>query len=377
MTETRQQWVALLGRRDTPTDGVEDYCSFLERSLKVLGIELQQTRVEWSEKGWISALTLLSSECATWRGRWVLSQYTALSWSRRGFPFGALAVLAILRQRGVRCAVVFHEPRRQSETSTRWMDYARGVCQDWVIHKLYKMAAKSVFTVPLKTVAWLPQAKNKAAFIPIGSNIPKREHHRVAPTSTTKEKTVIVFGVTATPGATEQEVRDISGVMLETCKALGRLRLVVVGRGSMEARELLEKSLRGSDIELVVRGLLSGEEIAAEFASADALLFVRGAVTPQRGTAMAGVASGIPIVGYHDENSRGPLEDAGVQWSPRQDRDALARGLIEVLSDPRLWMELHERNLQVQQAYFSWDTIAKQFCNVLDIESTSLELGRE
>ncbi len=363
--ESRQRWVTLLGQRDAPTDGVEDYSIFLARALAPQEIDMQLARVQWAEKGWIAALGQLSRASAEWRGRWVLVQYTVFSWSRRGFPLGAVVVLWVLRQRGVRSVVVFHEQHRQSKGSIRWIDRTRGVFQDWVIHKLYKMAAKSIFTVPLDSIAWLPQAKNKAAFIPIGSNIPERAHHRVAPTLTTKEKTVIVFGVTSTPGATEQEVREISVVMLEASKVLGRLRLVVVGRGSVEATGLLEEALRGADVELLVRGLLTAEEIAAEFESADVLLFVRGAVTPQRGSAMAGIASGIPIVGYRDENIGHPLQQAGVEWAPWQDRRALSQGLIRVLSDSQRWTELHERNLEVQKRHLSWFRIAERFQAVL------------
>ena len=47
----------------------------------------------------------------------ILLQYTALSWSRRGIPFGAVATLGVLRSRGVRCVVVFHEPSRQDKSS--------------------------------------------------------------------------------------------------------------------------------------------------------------------------------------------------------------------------------------------------------------------
>jgi len=118
----------------------------------------------------------------------------------------------------------------------------------------------------------------------------------------------------------------------------------------------------------VVRGVLSAEEIAREFESADALLFVRGAVTTQRGSAMAGIASGVPIVGYRGGSIGGPLEDAGVEWSPLHDRAGLTRGLIRVLSDPERWMELHERNLEVQKNYLSWSIIAKQFRAALDAE---------
>jgi glycosyltransferase involved in cell wall biosynthesis len=375
MNESRQQWTALLGRRDTPTDGVEDYCSFLARALATDGIDLQQARVQWTEKGWISALRQLSRASAEWRDRWVLLQYTAFSWSRRGFPLGAVSVLWILRRRDVRGVVVFHEQHRQSRGSTRWIDRIRGICQDWVIHKLHKMAVKSIFTVPLETVAWLPRQRDKAVFIPIGANIPGRTYLRVAPTSTSKEKTIIVFGVTGSPEATEREVHDISGAVLEACKMLGRLRLMVVGRGSVEAEDLLASALHGSDVELLVRGVLPAEEIADEFESADVLLFVRGAVTPQRGSVMAGIASGIPIVGYRGENTSSPLDDAGVEWSPWQDRESLARGLVHVLSDPELWMELHERNLKVYGKYFSWAIIAKQFCKVLNANGTSFESG--
>jgi glycosyltransferase involved in cell wall biosynthesis len=156
-------------------------------------------------------------------------------------------------------------------------------------------------------------------------------------------------------------VYDISSVMLEACKALGKLRLVVVGRGAVEARELLGKAFHGGDVELVVRGVLPADQIAREFELADALLFVRGAITTRRGSAMAGIASGVPIVGYRDVSISAPLEEAGVEWSPLHDRERLTSGLIRVLSDPQRWMELHERNLAVQKNYLSWSRIAERF----------------
>lgn len=316
-------------------------------------------RVHWSENGWFHGLRQLRRESTAWRGQWVLLQYTALSWSRRGFPFGAVAVLAILRRRGVRCAVVFHEPNRQGGSGL--LRGVRGVCQDWVIRRLYHAASKSIFTVPIEKVAWLPKQENKAAFIPIGANIPEREHRRVEPGLAAKEKTVIVFGVTGSPEAAAREVNDISSVMLEACKTFGKLRLVVVGRGATEARELLAKALDGAEVELLVRGVLPAEEIAREFESADALLFVRGAITTRRGSALAGVASGVPIVGYREGSAGGLLEEAGVEWSSSHDRADLTRALIRVLSDPQLWMELHERNLEVQRNYLSWGRIAERF----------------
>ncbi len=357
------KWVALLGRRDTPTDGLEDYCTFLGEALRRHGIELRQERVPWMEKGWIGALRQISRDSLAWRGQWVLLQYTALGWSRRGFTFGALVVLAILRRRGVRCAVVFHEPCRQP-TGVRWREFFRGAYQDWVIGMLYRRAHRAIFTVPLENVSWLRKRETKGVFIPIGANIPERVTRRAPSEPVEERKTVIVFVVTGAPKML-QEVKEISDVMREANKVIDRLRLVAVGRGTDEAKEQFEKALEGSGVELVVRGVLPAEEVALEFESAHALLFVRGPITLRRGSALAGIASGIPIVGYSDGSIGGPLKDAGIECVPGGDRAGLARALIRVLTDPLRWSELHERNVWAQQDWFSWTRIGRRFHDLL------------
>jgi glycosyltransferase involved in cell wall biosynthesis len=358
-----ETWVGLLGRRDMPTDGVEDYCTFLGKALVRHGVELRQVRVPWTQQGWIATIRRLSRESAAWRGKWVLLQYTALGWSRRGFPFGALAVLAVVIRGGARVAVVFHESDHQ--TGSGLLQGIRGWCQDWVIRRLHSGARKAIFTVPLEAIAWLPSRQSKAAFISIGANIPECTRRRATPALTVSEKSVIVFGVTCSPDAAAREVNEISTVMVEVRKKIDGLRLVVMGRGSVEAQEHFLTALRGHDVELVVRGILPAEEIAHELESAHALLFVRGGITPRHGSVMAGIASGIPIVGYRDESIGGPLEQAGVAWSPWHDQESLILTLVGVLRDPGRWMELHDRNLEVQKKHLSWTRIAEQFEAVL------------
>jgi hypothetical protein len=102
-----KRWIALLGLRDTPTDGVEDNCIYLGQALEARGIELQRVRAPWMELGWIGALRELSRRSTAWSGRWVLLEYTAPAWPTRGFPLGALAVSSILRRRGARLAPSF------------------------------------------------------------------------------------------------------------------------------------------------------------------------------------------------------------------------------------------------------------------------------
>jgi glycosyltransferase involved in cell wall biosynthesis len=365
------KWIALLGRQDTPTDGIEDYCLFLGKALAPQGIELDRVRIPWAEIGWIGALRQLSRESSTWSERWVLLQYTALMWSRRGFPLGVVMALAILRRCGARVAIVFHEPCRQGGVRPRWIDRLRGACQDWVIQILYRGAAKCIFTVPLETVAWLPKGESKAAFISIGANIPERVNRRPAQALVAREKTVIIFGVTGAP-VMAREVEQIAFVMRQASKELGKMRLVAVGRGTVEAKELLMGALKGCSVEVVVRGVLSAEDVAREFESADVLLFLRGAITPYRGSAIAGIACGLPIVGYRNGEIGVSLKEAGIEWSPWRDRESLTRALVRVLSDPHRWMELHERNLVAQKNWFSWATIAEEFCIVLEARGVSV-----
>ena len=359
-----KEWIALLGRRDMPTDGVEDYCTFLGRALAQRGLTLDLTRVDWFDRGWSAALWALWRESVRWRRTWVLVQYTGMSWSRRGFPIGVLAVLAILRKRGCRCAVVFHEFARQSG-SVRWIDRMRGACQQWVIERLHQRVAKCIFTVPVEKVGWLPPCDGKSAFVPIGANIPERLYRRSGPGSLEQQRTVIVFGVTGAP-RTAGEVEEIADVMGEAGKSFPVLRLVVIGRGSIEARGNIETALAGSGVEIVVRGVLPAEEVADELVKAHALLFVRGAITLQRGSAIAGVACGLPIVGYRVGGGGDALDEAGIEWSPWRDRQSLLRALVRVLSDSALWAELHERSLQAQQNHFSWTRIANRFSEILN-----------
>src|SRR5258705_7863650 len=101
--------IALLGRRDEPTDAVEDYCRYLGKALASHKLDLQIRRVPWKEHGWSASLEALRLQAQAWRGAWVLVQYTALAWSARGFPGRIFRVLRVLRKAATRIAIVFHD----------------------------------------------------------------------------------------------------------------------------------------------------------------------------------------------------------------------------------------------------------------------------
>jgi glycosyltransferase involved in cell wall biosynthesis len=356
--------IALLGRCDVPVDGVEDYCTFLGEALAPRNRQLKKVSVEWSDAGWARSLHRLWRASEEWRGTWVALQYTALAWSRRGFPFGALAVLGVLRLRRARCAVVFHEPYSQIEGS-RWIDRIRGLCQDWVIRRLYYGAERSIFTEPLNRVGWLPPNDRKAVFIPIGANIPEPQtHSRTRPANNGAAKTVAVFCLSSPP-MRQGEVKDICSAVRFAVASCGKLRIVFLGRETADAQGEIVRNLEGVPVEVFNFGVRAVEEISDTLAKADAMLCVRGPLYPRRGSALAGVACGLPIVGYEGAAAGTPLEEAGIALVPYKDSKALGAALARVLTDDGFRAALRERSRRAHEKHFCWSIIARQYAESL------------
>jgi glycosyltransferase involved in cell wall biosynthesis len=363
-TASDTTWTAVLGQGDFPVDGVEDYCTFLGEALSRRGVKLKQIHVDWDSLGWVHALRQLSRESISWRGQWVLLQFTALAWSRRGFPFTALVALRALRRSGARVAVVFHEPFRQTATPTV-VNRVRGECQDWVINKLYEGAERAIFADPLSTIHWLPNKHAKAAFIPIGANIPELQPvPESVPTAGGTTKTVAVFCLTDPPNR-RKELADISHAVRFATSKGSKIRLVFLGRGTQEAQEDIDRAFAGIPAEVRNLGLLPAAEVSYNLADSTVMLCVRGSLFPRRGSAIAGIACGLPIIGYAGSKTGFPITEAGLELVPEGDRDALARALDHVLSDDRVRQDLCRRSRRAHADYFSWEKIAERFATEL------------
>jgi glycosyltransferase involved in cell wall biosynthesis len=354
--------IALLGTRDSPTDGVQDYCEFLSRALDRRGVGMVIARVDWKIKGWSTSLRELWNSSKAWRGNWVVLQYTALGWSRRGFPFGVVAVLAILRCRGVRCGVLFHEPHQTGGTG--WLGRVRGTCQSWVIRRSYNLASKAIFADPLEMIRWLPVDDSKSTFIPIGANVPERVSPAAIRPNEGCPKTVAIYCVTGAPHASI-EIEEIAYTARSAVSSGVPLRFIFFGRGTSEARKQIQCAFRDIPVEVSVLGLLDANEIGGILADSDVMLCVRGAIFPRRGSALAGISCGLPIVCYRGPESTFPITEAGLELVPYRDRDALGKAVCRVLSDDRLRQELRRRSFQAHDNYFSWDSIAARFAREL------------
>jgi glycosyltransferase involved in cell wall biosynthesis len=356
-----QRIVAVLGRRDEPTDGVADYCSWLGAALAAYDYKLETFRVPWHERGWSAALAELSKNAAAWRGCWVLLQFTNLAWSRRGFPLHAPRVLSVLRESGAHCGVVFHDFAPLG--GSRLIDRARRFCQSRVLRRLYAQADLGVFTITTSKIPWVSCDPGRAVFIPVGANFPEPAFDSAARADA--KKTVAIFSITG--GASRKtEVADIGTAVKQASRTVGPLRMIVVGRGSKDAEPELRAEFEGTDTEIEILGLLAADEMSKTFARADVLLFVRGQISSRRGSAIAGVACGLPIVCYSGPETAWPITEAGIIAVRLGDRVALSAALERVLADDDLRASLAERSRRAQEKYFSWPAIAECFARALE-----------
>lgn len=355
------RWTALLGRQDYPTDGVGDYVQFLTQALAARGYELEIVRVSWATEGRLRSLRRLWQRVLGQQGQWALVQYTALSWSRRGFPWLFVVVLWLLRVRRTRIAIVFHDSAAYQ--GHRLVARARRVCQSWVMRGAYRLTDKSIFPVPLECVSWLPRDRPKAVFIPVGANIPAIPSCRSVRNGH-KPSTIAVFGVTG-DGSVGNEVSDIAFVAKAAAEHLPGIRLTTLGRGSIESESKFRQVLEGSAVEYSALGILPAEQVSQALANSDVALFVRGPISTQRGSAIASIASGLPLVAYSNPQLPVEFSEAGVVHVSIGDREALAEATIRVLTDSKLWLELHRRNRLAFETHFSWETIATRFAGIL------------
>jgi glycosyltransferase involved in cell wall biosynthesis len=358
-----QRIIALLGRPDAPTDAVEEYCRYLGEGLLAEEFDLSIERVAWAERGWNSALGALRRKSKTWRGTWVLVQYTALAWSGRGFPLRFPRVLRILKAAGVRLAVVFHDV--EPFGGTRVIDWLRRSAQLRAMRKAMRVSEVAVFTVSLKKISWIKSQNRNAFFIPVGANFPTTgEANSRKNISTGGKLSIAVFGITG-GDAGRNEIENIVDAVRFAATRVKNLRLIVLGRNALNAEEELRKRLSDTEIELHVLGVLPGEGVVRSLSVSDVLLFVRGPISSRRSSAIAGIACGLPVVAFEGSETAPPITEAGLALYSPQRKGDLGNTLLRVLEDEHYRVSLAQRSWVAQQQYFSWSAIAARFAEFM------------
>jgi glycosyltransferase involved in cell wall biosynthesis len=363
--------VLLLGRKDEPTDAVEEYCQYLCGALGSRSVKGEIVRVPWKERGWAGAVDELrrTASGSSWRGHWVFVQYTALAWSERGFPRRVLRMLRALREAGTRVGVVFHDV--EPFAGTRAVDVLRRQVQLRVMRQMLRTAELAVFTVPLNVVSWLGSAGN-ATFIPVGANLPDVRSER-APSGDTQTVVVnqpsvtkiAVYGITG-GAAGGEECSQIARAVRFAVERGAKLELHAFGRGAAERETELRDKLNDVPIALRFDGLMPADSIRAAIRAADATLFVRGAISTRRGSAIAGIACGKPVIAYRGPDTAPPITEAGVVLVDCDNPPELGEALLRVATDRGFREALSERSARAQEVFFSWEAIAGRYVEAMN-----------
>jgi glycosyltransferase involved in cell wall biosynthesis len=229
------------------------------------------------------------------------------------------------------------------------------------MRKASRSADCVIVTIPPEKIDWLPSSC-RAAFIPVGANIPPSS--AISVSNERGVKTIGIFGVTG-GNRIANEARDIALAVRHAMPMAANLHVLLFGRHSLDAEPILRQELRGHRVSVEALGLLKPEEVTAAFSRVEVVLFVRGGISARRGSAIAAIACGLPIVAYESDETSFPVTEAGVLLAPQGDVLALAQKLGRVLSDSAYRLQLCERSRLAQQKYFSWTVIAESFLYML------------
>ena len=379
--------VALLGRRDNPTDAVQEYCGYLGTALQKHGFALQIRRVPWESLSWRGAVDALRLQAAQWCDTWVLVQYTALAWSSRGFPRRFLEVLEILKSAGAFLGVVYHDV--EPYHGTRFVDRLRRHDQVRTMRRASQLVDLAIFTVPLSRITWLSDPAVNAHFVPVGANLPIPDSTAVnSPVASPANSSGLdsgrsLTGSTVVPSACSgviptigvfsitggqagaQETKLIVAAVRHASQKLGKVCLSVFGRHAELHAADLRRELQDVPVELSVEGVLEPEQVVQRLCACDVLLFVRGEISSRRGSAIAGIACGLPVIAFSGSETGQPITDAGVVFVHREQPAELQDALVRILSDKATQKELAIRSRAVYESHLSWSAIAARFAALL------------
>jgi glycosyltransferase involved in cell wall biosynthesis len=355
--------VAVLGQRKEAIDAVEEYCRYLGAALEKHAFSFEITRVEWATKGWRRALDELRRKVGNEGNTWVLLQYTALAWSRRGFSLRVPGIIRSLKKNGARCAVVFHDA--EGYCGNRLVDRIRRAAQLHTMQEAVRLADLSIVTVPAEKIPWIGRNSRNVVFIPVGANLPSPE------TAWSQEKdrpknlrTVAVFSISGNRAGAE-EVESIARTVRYAAERMGMLRLLVMGRHSEISGSQLKEKLLGTSVQVTIHGLLPAEEIVQKLGASDVLLFTKGPISSRRGSAIAGIACGLPVIASEGWETGTPITEAGVVLIPETAKNEFGPALLRVLTDAAYRARLSERSKRAQEVYFSWSAIGARYAKEL------------
>lgn len=358
--------ILLLGRPDAPTDGVADHAEHLSAALRAEGVASSVVRLP-VDAGRNAALDAARSTARAHPGAWFLVQYTALAWSPRALPTLVLHLLRAIREEGGRTAIVFHDVRPYE--GSRPQDRVRRFVQAHVMRRAARMADRAIAPLPADRLRWmLDEGSARFATVPIGANLAV---DRVASRDPSWSRAahgmrrIGIFGIIADERRAS-EIQALREIALRVQARTGApVRVQAFGRGVPAAEAELRAALEPHGVEVVAEGIVPAPRLEATLQRCDVILFLRSALTGQRGSALAAVAAGVPLVAFAGRDTAPPVTSIGALFAPEGDTSAMADLAAEVVTSEKTWRQLHLQQARAFDASFSWKAVARRLLEVL------------
>lgn len=288
----------------------------------------------------------------------ILVQWVPYLYSRTGTNLVFPLTIAALAAKGLRIQVVVHEP---------WVAF--GPWSSFVTGPIHRLALGILVTASKKVSVsiekWrdllrsrFPWKKSAIDCVPVGSNIPVTQSGARMSTrrSAGIKDDAVAMGIFSLHGS-GKAFSFVEAAHRDLAERGDRFRMVVIGATAEEAALALPETAR--DVRCQVTGYLSAEEISKWLQAVDVLLapFVDG-VSGRRGTVLAGLAHGLPVV-----TTRGRLTDRLFDSSPLVLSDAnpaaFSQEVLSLVQDPRRRAEMATEARAFFDAHFSWQRVGE------------------
>ena len=313
------------------------------------------------------ALGQIRALAATLRLDLLNLQYQAAAYDLSA-PIHFLPVLA-----GVKTVVTFHDLR------IPYLFPKAGPLRGWAVTQLARSASGAIATDPADAAELRGRGVQRVTQIPIGSNIRPappagyerglwRERLGVLP----QEFLLGYFGFLNPTKGADTLVGALSA--LQSRKA--RVRLALIGGQTGASDPAINASFHAEVAQLIKRydvghlilqsGFVSPPEVSAWLLACDAIVLpYRDGVSFRRGSFMAALAHGCPIITTHPAVPLPELQDGvNVRLVPPDSASAIVLAVTELLAAPEMRRRLGEGAARLS-AQFSWPGIARQvldFC---------------
>jgi len=247
----------------------------------------------------------------------------------------------------------------------RAIDAVRRRAQLRVMLKALRLSDAAVFTVPLQKSSWIKHVPGKGYFIPVGANLPtSSDANSRQGISTGGKLSIAVYSITGGE-AGRWEIDNIVEAVRFAAARVENLRLIVFGRNAQSAEGELTNRFRDSGVELHVLGVLPPADVVRSLSVSDVLLFVRGPISTRRGSAIAGIACGLPVIAFEGPETAAPITEAGLAFFSPQRKGDLGDVLLRILQDEHYRTSLAQRSLVAQRQYFSWHVIGARYAEFM------------